>query len=220
MAGLQRKNTEYDEYVGQEKATPGMQVLMANEEPSAEEQAHWDDLYADFTDELLDNQQRAADKMLQNAPEPYVGISDVAFTLLKGVYTKHVNREGDVPQSVLFGEGGMIHTAVDVVAQYAITKGIEGADSQDQYTAAQVNMMKKVGELVQSESDDSAVEEAQDLLVDVEMADGDTQPPTPDQQDRDSLNEIEIQNQPAAPQEEPPPQQAPQAPPAQGGGLI
>lgn len=197
--GLIRKNTQYDDLVAldpHQNEDPGMQVLTANEEPDEEEKFHYDAMYADFMDELYDNQTRNAENMLGNSRELFDGVADVAFTILKAVYQRHDQREGPVPQSVVFGEGGIVHTAVDEVFRYAQALGMPGSDDQDQYVAAQINIMKKVGEYVNNKSDDGAVEEAQDLLVDVEMAGGPyDRDPEVSGEDRRELEAVALQNE-------------------------
>jgi hypothetical protein len=222
--GLVRKNTEYDEYVDVQAPAPELAPLTASETPDEEEQAHYDTMYADFIDLLYEDSVKQVTEMLSTGGDMYDRASQAAFMLLNKVYREHDMRDGPTPQAALFGEGGMIHTAVDEIFQFAQARHIPGADEQDQYTAAQINMMRLVGEELEKEQDDDAVEEAQSLMVDVEMQDPNyaLDPQPLGAEDKMALEDIEAQG--AAAQAPPVPQEqgaapAPQ-PQAPTGGLI
>lgn len=198
--GLIRTNTQYDDFVGHTNKSvatdPGIDVLTANEEPTPEEMEHYHEMYADFMAALYDNNSRAVEQMIGSSEQFYEGVSEAAITLLRPVYQKHEQRMGEVPQAALFGEGGMIHTAVEEVFQFAQALGIDGSQDQDQYTAAHIDMMRKVGEYIENKSDDGAVEEAQDLLVDVEMSHGQGKNPELSGEDISDLEAIAAQQMP------------------------
>lgn len=235
QGGLIRKNEQYDDFVGgagmeqQEAANAGISVLTANEEPTSEEMYHYHEMYADFMEALYDNNSRNVEQMIGSSEQLYEGVSEAAITLLRPVYQAHEQKEGEVPQAALFGEGGMIHTAVEEVFQFAQAAGIDGSQSQDQYTAAHVDMMRKVGEFIEKKSDDSAVEEAQDLMVDVEMADPNySGSPEMSTEDTAELKNIATQNEQIAQESDAgniAAEQAPVSPEeaegmAQAGGLV
>jgi hypothetical protein len=134
-------------------------------------------------------------------------VSQASFTLLKGVYDDYKEREGEVPQAVLFGQGGMIATAVDEVFKMASAHKVRGSEDVNQYTAAQMDMMRRVGELLEKEQSDSSVDEAQELMMDVEMAYNPGVEAAPlgvkDQADLDAIEYQEEMRQPAAQPENP-----------------
>lgn len=222
--GLIRTNDQYDDFVGysnKDVATdPGIDVLTANEEPTEDEMAHYHEMYADFMEALYDNNSRSVEQLIGSSEQFYEGVSEAAMLLLRPVYQKHEQQVGEVPQASLFGEGGMIHTAVEEVFKFAQASGIEGSQDQDQYTAAHVDMMRKVGEFIENKSDDGAVEEAQDLLVDVEMADPNySGSPQMQPDDTETLNQIGQQQEQVAPESDAGNIAAEQLPP-EAGGLV
>jgi hypothetical protein len=170
------QNADYDELV---ELDPAFGPVAGNEEPNEEEQAHYDMLYADFMDELFGAQSKNAETMLRTGPELFKSVATVAFNILHAVHQRHEQRDGPVPQAALFGEGGMISTAVDEVFQMAIALQLPDSQDQDQYTAAQMDVMRQVGDYLEKSQDDGAVNESQDLLLDMETADGtvDNTPP-------------------------------------------
>lgn len=171
MAGLVDESAQfmgkYDDLV---ELNPQDDPWQASEEATPEEQAHYDELYAEFMDKLYGPQRDNAVRIVKTAPELFLGVSQASFTLLKGVYEEHRRKEGEVPQAALFGEGGMIATAVDEVFKLANTHKLKGSQDRNQYTAAQMDMMRRVGDLLEKEQSDDSVDEAQDLLLDVEEA--------------------------------------------------
>lgn len=163
------QNANYDELVSRD---PGYGPVAANEEPDEAEMAHYNMMYADFVEVLYGSQVKNAEQMLQTSNDLYLGVSKVAFTILQAVYQRHDQRDGPVPQAALFGQGGMISTAVDEVFSMAMALKLPDSKDQDQYTAAQMDVMRLVGEFLEKSQDDGAVGQAQDLLIDVETADG------------------------------------------------
>lgn len=159
------QNAEYDELVGD---APGLAPFTANEEPDPAEMEHFHTLYADFMEELMGPQERNAVQMLTSAPDLYQGVSKVAYNVLSAVHQRAEQRDGPVPPAALFGEGAMIHTAVDEVFQMAIANKVPGSESQDQYTAAQMDMSRLVGEFLQGAQEDGAIDEAQEMLLESE----------------------------------------------------
>lgn len=223
---IESANSEYDELV---QYDPAYAPVSGNEEPDEMEQAHYDALYADFMEELYDNQSDNAVQMLKANGEIYNGVSKTAFMLLKSVYQKHESRNGPTPQAALFGEGGMIHTAVDEMFKFAQAYQIAGSDNQDQYNAAQMDMMRQVGEFLEKDRDDGAVGEAQDLMIEMDELGG-GQPNGPvSRRDRESLEAIEFQDEMEAQENvalagaregDPAPQTPTQPPPPESGGLV
>jgi hypothetical protein len=160
---------EYDELV---ELDQGFGPIAANEEPDKAETAHFEMMYADFVEELYGAQSKNAEQMLKTSRDLYLGVAQVAFNILKAVHQRHEQRDGPVPQAALFGEGAMINTAVDEVFSMAMSLKLPEAQDQDQYTAAQMDMMRLVGEFLEKSQDDGAVNEAQELMLDMETADG------------------------------------------------
>jgi hypothetical protein len=158
-------NADYDELVGK---APGLAPVAANEEPTGEEQMQYDNLFADFMDVLYGKGEEATKKILQGPGEPYDTIAKTAFTMLKSVVAAYQHERGEIESAVLFGEGGIIHTAVDEIYKRAQAWKIPGVENMDQYAAAQINMMRLVGEYMEQKQDDEGVSEAQEALMDME----------------------------------------------------
>lgn len=225
-------NPKYDKLMNLD---PGEDPLAGSEEATPEEQAYYDDLFADFVDELYTNQTKNAVKMMQTSPELYQGVSKAAFVLLSGVYTKFKDKERDAAQAALFGEGGMISTAVDELFKLAQMHRLPGSDDTNQYTAAQMDMMRRVGDYLEKNQDDAAVGEAQDLIIDIELANNpDAQVANTSRADILDLDAVQFQDearqrgQAPAGEAAPMPTEGPAAPPPeamqettpQPGGLI
>jgi hypothetical protein len=178
----------YDNLITSE---PGFEPVTSNEEPSPEEQANYDEMYAAFVDELYGPQRGNAEKMLESGPQLYESVSTVAFNILSAVHQRQEQKDGPVPGASLFGAGGMISTAVDEVFAMAKSMGIPDAQTQDQYTAAQMHIMKLVGEHLEKSQDDDVVGEAQETLLDIETADGTADPTAPlDAEENASLRAV------------------------------
>jgi hypothetical protein len=191
---LSSGNTQYDSLVPD---APGIEPVAGSEEPDQAEQGHYDILYADFMAELYDNNSERVLKILENKQGEtfFQGVSDAAFHILKAVHTKHVQKEGPVPPASLFGEGGMLHTAVDEVFAFAQAYGLQGSNAENQYTAAQMDIMRQAGEYLEKSSDDSAISEAQDLMLDIDEAGGGGDHPGVAPSDRRDLAAIEYQDE-------------------------
>lgn len=205
---------KYDDLI---KVDPKDDPFEATEPATEEEQAHYDELYADFMDKLYAGARDRVVRQLKNHPQLFQSVSTAAFTVLKATYMDYTRANGEVPQAALFGEGGMISTAVDEVFKLAKIHNLEGSADMNQYTAAQMNMMKLVGEEIENRQEDGAVEETQDLLIDAELAynpDAAAGPVSP--RDRRDLNAIEFQEEARQPAgaENPAEQQAEQSPAA------
>lgn len=158
---------KYDDLV---ELKPEDDPLQGSEPANEEEQAHYDNMFADFIDLLYGPQRDNALKMMKTTPDLFQGVSQASFVLLKGVYDEHTRKEGPVPQAALFGEGGMIGTAVDEMFKLAAAHKLKGSDDINQYTAAQMDIMRRVGDYLEKEQSDDSVNEAQDLLMDIEVA--------------------------------------------------
>jgi hypothetical protein len=167
---------EYDELVALD---PGFGPVAANEEPDKAETAHFEMMYADFVEALYGSQSKNAEEMLKTSQNLYTGVAKVAFNILNAVHQRHEQRDGPVPQAALFGEGAMINTAVDEVFSMAMSLKIPEAQDQDQYTAAQMDMMRLVGEFLEKSQSDESINEAQELMLDMETADGLDKPVDP-----------------------------------------
>lgn len=207
-------NGKYDDLV---QVKPEEDPWQATEPVTAEEQAHYDDLYADFMDKLYGPNREHVLKILKSSSRDlYSGVAQASFVLLKGVYDEYKRKEGEVPQAALFGEGGMIATSVDEIFKLANVHKLPGSDDINQYTAAQMDMMRRVGELLEKEQSDDAVDEAQDLLMDVEEAynPGATAPPLgrDDLQDLDAIRYQEEARRPQVEQSGPVEAEASQVP--------
>jgi hypothetical protein len=222
MAGLidstAQMTGKYDDLV---ELRPEEDPWQGSEEASPEEQAHYDDMYADFIDLLYGPQRQNAMKMMETQQNLFQGVSQAAFTLLKGVYDEHTRKEGEVPQAALFGEGGMIATAVDELFKLANAHKLKGSEDVNQYTAAQMDMMRRVGDYLEKEQSDSSTDEAQELMLDVEEAynPGAEAPPV-GLEDQADLDAIQYQDEARAPQEAPAPAPAEAPPMPPQGGLI
>lgn len=191
MAGLTAvqpktaSTADYDELVGMH---PGLAPMHADEAPTEEETMHFNELFSDFMEQLFGNSKEAAKKMLTSAPVLYQGVAKVAFTVLKASHDKYVQQEGVELGAVLFGQGGMIATAVDEVYKLAVAIKIPGVEDEQQYSAAQFEVMRLVGEYMQKSQDDESVDGAQELLLDIEEAGGGLDASTPvSSEDRDTL---------------------------------
>lgn len=215
--------------------TPAMGPLNADEEPTAEEMDAYEDISAEVIKFINGDNNAAVLAAVSNTPELYQGISQAAFQILLATKQKYEQGGQKVPPAALFGEGGAIHTAVDELFQMASAAGVPGADDQDQYSAAMMNVMVLAGDYIEKASDDTSIAEAQDLLIDVEAASGEPQRTMPPMQDDGSLQSaiqrsLDAQNQSLAPENIPPPpgeeemmmEEDPNMmpPPQQGGGGI
>lgn len=162
-------NEDYDELVG---TNPGLGPVVANEEPNEMEMIQYNELLSDFLETLYGKSEEPAIRMLKSSRELYQGVAKVAFTVLNATHEKYIQREGPIESSVLFGEGGMISTAVDEVFKLAQGAKIPGSDDMNQYSAAQMDAMRLVGELIEKRQEDGSIDEAQDALIDMEMEAG------------------------------------------------
>ena len=212
------QNPYYDTLVG---VNPGFDPVISDTVPTDEELLHFKDIYADFIDNLYGKSETAAVKMLGNAPQLYSGVAKVAFNVLLATKQEYEQKEGPLDSAIFFGEGGMISTAVDEVFKMARAQGLPGTDDQDQYSAAQFEVMRLVGEMMQSGQEDGSVGEAQDLLQDIDEAGGGGQSAAPLSGDeRDTLELAAAEGQAPLPEEQPPeqgiPPQGPPAGPPQG----
>lgn len=216
MALVQKKKgpseAGYDDMLAMD---PGYQQLSADEDPTPEQEAQFEQVYDEFLHLIEEGGRADVVKIIENSQQLYDGVSTAAFYLLKAAKLEVENRIGPIDPAVFFGEGGMIHSAVDTVFEMAQTAGIRGSDDEQQYTAAQFDMMKKVGEYIQSAQEDGSVEEAQDLLIDIEMSGQPRDVPPPSPQELSTLRQGQEQSMPAT---EPQAPQQPMSPPS--GGLI
>lgn len=159
------RNSEYDSLVGD---VPSLEPFVGNEEPDEADMEFFYEMYSDYIEELSGKQKDNAIKMMKSAPDLYQGVSQAAFTILEAVKGRVEAREGAVPPAALFGEGAMIHTAVDEMFKLARAANIPGSEDQDQYTASQMDMQRLVGEYLQKAQEDDAIGEAQELMLDSE----------------------------------------------------
>lgn len=224
QASFLNKDDQYGELM---TLDPGEDPMASTEEPTRAEQAQFDNLYADFMDVLYGRGEASVLKMVRTTPEIFQGVSQAAFTILRGVWGEFQRKEGEeVTPAILFGEGGMINTAVDEVFSIAKANKLPGSDDINQYAAAQMDMMRRVGEYIQQRQDDGAVEEAQDLMTDIEIANNpNVEPGVLPTQDRQSIEALSVQdeavnearNAQIESESMPPPGAAPEQGP---GGLI
>ena len=163
---LQKGVSQYDEL---HTLDPANDPMNADQELSQGEQATYDEMYSDFMDKMLVGGEKPIVKMIKSAPDLYAGVSQAAFTILKAIYPAYA-KEGEDASVALFSEGGMIATAVDEVYQLAQAHRLEGSDDINQYSAAQIDMMRRVGEFMEQRQEDDGVSNAQDLLMDIEEA--------------------------------------------------
>jgi hypothetical protein len=215
------KNPEYDKLVG---INPGFAPVAADTEPDETELMHFKEIYADFIDKLYDTSEKPAVKLLTSSQNLYEGVAKVAFHVLLATKSEYEQKEGKLDPSVFFGEGGMISTAVDEVFRLAQANRIPGTEDQDQYSASQFEVMRLIGEYIQSGQDDDAVSESQDLLLDIDEAAGGgrhAEPLDSDENDTLALGAAPPPGPEQAPEGGVPPTAAPpEAIPAEQGGLV
>lgn len=189
---------QYDDLVG---VHPGLAPVAGTEEPTDEETMHFHEIFADFIDKIHGDSKQQVIKSLKTASELYKGVAKTAFEVLKAVYTEYTQKEGVDLGSVLFGQGGMISTAVDEVFQIAIALGLPGTNDEQQYSAAQFEVMRLVGEYLRNTQEDDSVDQAQELMLDMDEAGGASDSSTPlNSEDRNILEEASA---PPPPPEEP-----------------
>lgn len=211
----------YDELVGMDR---GFEQAAANEPASPEEQEQYDNFLSMYIKVLDGPQQERIVDMLDASKNLYQGVSRAAFLTLQSTKLKYEQTRGAINPSVFFGEGGMISTAVDLVFQMAQAAGIAQSDDMEQYSAAQFDIMRQVGEHMRAAQEDGAIGEAQDYLVDMEMGPDDSDEyddvDPPDAEDRRALESAAAppMEEPAPEPEMPMPEEAPMPP--QSGGLV
>ena len=164
------QNQDYDDLVGD---NPAMQPMAGQEPANVMEQTHYDELFADFIDNLYGKNEDAVERMLRSSKDIYKGVATVAFQILRATVTQfeHQNSE-KVEPAALFGEGGMISTAVDEVYKMAQALNVPGTEDMNQYTAAQMEVMRLVGDFLEKSQDDNAVGEAQEAMIEMEEMGG------------------------------------------------
>ncbi len=214
--------SQYDELVGMDK---GFEVAAAGEPASPEEEKQFTDMLGIFMNKLHGPQEQNIVEMLESAPQFFQGVSTATMHLLQATRLEYEQKHGQPNPSVYFGEGGIIHSGVDAVFAVGQAIGREEAQSTDQYTAAMMDTMRKVGEYVQGAQEDGAVDEAQEFLLDIEMGGEDV----PDVPPLDGEDRLALEGAVAPPQEEVPPP-GPPAPgtsvpvpggmPPESGGLV
>ena len=211
---------EYDELVG---VHPGLAPVAPDETPTEEETMHFHEIFSDFINKLHTDSQGAVIKSLKAASELYKGVAKTAFEVLKAVHSEYTQKEDVDLSSVLFGQGGMISTAVDEVFKIAVSLKLPGANDEQQYSAAQFEVMRLVGEYMQKIQDDDGVNEAQELMLDMDEAGGSTDASVPlNAEDRGTLEEAAMPPEEAMPPpvpEEMPSPEAQAAVPADGSPI-
>lgn len=153
-------------------AEPAFGPLTADQEPTPEEQDARDDAVAEMMTFMYGDNSDSVLGVMSNARELYQGVGQAAYHILNATKTKFEKGDVQLPSAAIFGEGGMIHSAVEELMQLAQAAGLPGSDDQDQYHAAMFETYRLVGEHIQSSGEDGSIAEAQELLIDVETAGG------------------------------------------------
>lgn len=187
-----------------EDLNPALGPFEADEPATQEEQDALDDVSAEILKFIHGNNSRSVLGSIANTPELYQGVGNAAFQILLAIKQQYERDGGKLPEAVLFGEGGAIHTAVDEIIQLAQAAGIQGSDDPNQYSAAMMEVMRLTGEYIETTGDDNSVAEAQELLIDVEET-GYAGQQIPQQGDDESLRgaiqrSLDAQNQALQPQ--------------------
>ena len=147
---------------------PALSPFEGTEEPTQEEIDALDDITSEVLNFIHGPNNDAVLGSIGNAQELYQGIGAAAFQILLATKAKFEEGGTKVPPATLFGEGGAIHTTIDELFQLAQAAGIPGANEQDQYSAAMMEVMRLAGDHIETTGDDASVAEAQELLIDVE----------------------------------------------------
>jgi len=211
---------DFDKFVSLE---PAVAPLAGSEPASQEEQDALDDVMSEVIKFIHGDNNSSIMRIMNNSQELYQGVGQAAFQILLATKQKYERGGQELPSATIFGEGGAIHSAVDEMFQLAQAARIPGSEDQDQYAASIMEVMRLAGEHIESGSDDTSVNEAQELMIDIESTGG---PRPVEPADEDSIKgaiqrSMDAQQQPQAPlQPETVPEQAPPQVPQQGGGIL
>jgi hypothetical protein len=166
----------FEQYVSMQ---PEFGPVNATEEPNAAEKEAYEDIHAEVLEFIHGPQGDNVVKMLQTAPELYQGVGQAAFQILLATKQKLEGKNGKpLPPAALWGEGAGIHTTVDELYQLAKMENIPGSEQQDQYMASMFEVYRLAGDHIQNSNEDESINEAQDLIADIEMT-GSEQPLLP-----------------------------------------
>ena len=202
---------DFNDYIDMD---PAFGPISADEEPTPEELDALEDINAEVLKVIYGDNNDAVMGVIKNANELYQGVGLAAFQILLSTKTKFEAGGQKVPPAALFGEGAAIHTTVDELFQLAQAAGIPGSDTEEQYTAAMMEVMRLTGDHIEKSGDDDSVGEAQDLMIDIEAAAGNTGPVQLGQEDEDDVRGAIERSMQA--QQAPAPEQALGGPPQQG----
>ena len=186
--------------------TPEFGPLNADQEPTQDEIDALDDINAEVLMFIHGPNNGSVMGMVGNSPELYQGVAAAAFQILLATKQKFEAGGEKVPPAALFGEGGAIHTTIDEIFQLAQAAGMPGSEDQDHYNAAMMEVMRLAGDHIEKTNDDASVGEAQELLIDIETADGQAggyQPVEEDVLAGTIQRSLDAQNQALQPQQVP-----------------
>lgn len=112
----------------------------------------------------------AAEKLVDtmaSAPELWRGVGDVATDVVTGVKRQLDSQRQEVDPTIFFAEDGLLHNSIDLLFELAQEAGLPGSEDEDQYGASLMWLMKNVGESIVKDNDELAVEEAENLFIDM-----------------------------------------------------
>lgn len=149
---------------------PQFGPLSADEEPTPEETRAFNAMYTEVLEFIHGPKSESVLGTISNAPELYQGIGNTAFQILLAV-KQNMEKDGKpVEPAALWGEGGAIQSTVDELFQLARAARLPEADNPDMFSAAMFETYRLAGEYIQNANEDDAINEAQELLVDVETS--------------------------------------------------
>lgn len=99
----------------------------------------------------------------------YEKIPDIAMPLLEKAHAE----SPDADAATFFGEGGLIQQVASMLLELAEQEGVPGADDEEQQQATIINLYRKAGEYVQQSGDQDAIQQGQELGIDMALTQDD-----------------------------------------------
>lgn len=111
--------------------------------------------------------------MLRSQPELWRSVSDASVVILEAAEQKLAEQGIDLEPDYFFGENGIIQSTVEMVYELAVAAGAPKANDSNQLDMAYMHVMSQIGEELY-ETDDAAVAEAQQAILELELGEGAT----------------------------------------------
>jgi hypothetical protein len=152
---------------------PALHHLQGNAEASLEEENQMKQVVQGSTDVVFGDAMPQTLNAIRTQPELYMGISDVAYEILKAEKAKMDGKGEEVHPSVFFAETGAAPVIIDQLWSLAEAADLEGSRDKDQYSGALINLYRRMGEHIIEEGDENAIIEAEELAINMALTNED-----------------------------------------------